>query len=172
MPEFSTRHHVGHSADQMFELVADIEKYPEFLPLCEDLKVRSREIVDGKPVIVADMTVGYKAIRETFTSRVVLDRPNATIHVSYVDGPFHHLDNVWRFEQAQSGSYVNFEIDYVFKSRLFEMLIGTLFDKAFRKFTAAFEARAMQIHGAPPRDEDRDAWLNGSLRRSGPPVAT
>lgn len=171
MPQFSTRHHVGHTADQMFELVADIEQYPAFLPLCEDLKVRNREVVDGKPVIVADMTVGYKAIHETFTSRVILDRPNATIRVSYIDGPFHHLDNVWRFEPEPSGSHVNFDIDYAFKSRLFEMLVGTLFDKAFRKFTAAFEARAMQIYG-DPRDQDRHTWLTDALRRSGPPVAT
>jgi coenzyme Q-binding protein COQ10 len=172
MPQFSTRHHVGHTAEQMFELVADIAHYPAFLPLCEDLEVRERTMVDGKPVIVADMTVGYKALRETFTSRVTLDRPNRTIRVAYIDGPFRYLDNVWSFAPAEAGSYVDFAISYAFKSRLLEMLVGSLFDKAFRKFTQAFETRALEIYGQPDGQEPEHAWLTDALRRSGPPVAT
>jgi coenzyme Q-binding protein COQ10 len=170
MPEFSTRHQVGHTSEQMFELVADIEKYPAFLPLCEDLEIRERRVIDGKPVLVADMTVGYKAIKETFTSRVTLDRPHRTIRVAYIDGPFRYLENVWTFEPAETGSYVNFAISYAFKSRLLEMLVGSLFDRAFRKFTTAFEARATEVYGQP--SNHRHAWLTDALRRSGPPVAT
>ena len=103
MPKFDTTRQVSHTPQNMFELVADVEKYPQFLPLCEALDVKSRKERDGKTLLVADMTVGYKAIRETFTSQVLLD-PNAlTIEVQYLNGPFKYLNNLWTFESASSG---------------------------------------------------------------------
>ncbi len=101
MPQFETIKHVSHPPDEMFALVADVEKYPEFLPLCEGLAVRSRKERDGRTVLVADMTVGYKAIRETFTSQVHLKPDENAIDVKYLDGPFRYLSNIWRFDAAR-----------------------------------------------------------------------
>jgi coenzyme Q-binding protein COQ10 len=132
----------------MFDLVADVERYPEFLPLCEGLRIRQRDAADGREILTADMTVGYKAIRETFTSRVTLLADERRINVAYVDGPFRFLDNRWMFHpRAEGGSEVEFYIAYEFKSKMFEMLVGGLFDAAFRRFAAAFEDRARLIYG-------------------------
>jgi len=149
MPQFETRRSVPHSADQMFDLVADVERYPAFLPLCEGLTVRSRKERDGKELLIADMTVGYKAIRETFTTQVLLNRAERAIDVKYIDGPFRYLDNRWRFEPLpEGGSSVHFFIDYEFKSRILGALMGSMFDRAFRMFTEAFEKRAAAIYPA------------------------
>jgi coenzyme Q-binding protein COQ10 len=149
MPTFSTERRVPHSAGEMFDLVADVEAYPLFLPLCESLVVRGRREEKGKQILVADMTVAYKIIRETFTSRVTLDRANLVIEASYLDGPFRHLDNRWTFASAGEGAcVVNFWIEYEFRSRALDALMGAMFDRAFRKFTEAFEARADQVYGA------------------------
>ena len=149
MPQFETRRSVPHSADEMFALVADVERYPEFLPLCDGLAVRSRKERDGKELLVADMTVGYKAIRETFTTQVLLNRAERAIDVKYIDGPFRYLDNRWRFEALpEGGSTVHFFIDYEFKSRILGALMGSMFDRAFRMFTDAFEKRADAIYPA------------------------
>jgi len=137
----------------MFALVADVERYPEFVPLCRALKVRRREKSEaGIETLIADMEVGYKAIRETFTSRVGLDRPRLKIVVEYVDGPFSRLENVWNFRDAPEGggSTVEFFIAYEFRSRLLAAVMGSVFDAAFRKFSAAFEARANEIYGRAP----------------------
>jgi coenzyme Q-binding protein COQ10 len=132
----------------MFALVADVEKYPQFLPMCEALTVKSRRERDGKELLMADMTVGYKLIRETFTSQVLLDRAARVIETKYVDGPFKYLNNRWRFAaNGPSACEVHFFIDYEFKSRMLGILMGSMFDIAFRKFTNAFEARADQIYG-------------------------
>lgn len=150
MPSFSTEHRVPHSAAEMFDLVADVETYPQFVPLCQRLVVRGRREEAGKVVLVADMTVAYKIVRETFTSRVTLDRDNLSIEAAYLDGPFEHLDNRWRFVPEKSGDcLVRFSIDYAFRSRALSLLMGTVFDRAFRKFTAAFEARADKVYGRP-----------------------
>ncbi|TPW33038.1 type II toxin-antitoxin system RatA family toxin [Martelella alba] len=147
MPEYKTTRHVKHSAERMFDLVADIESYPEFVPLCEALIVRSRRERDGKQLIIADMTVGYKAIRETFTTQVALDRQIRRIDVKYVDGPFRFLDNQWLFEDnGENACDVKFYINYEFKNRLLGGLMGSMFDRAFRKFSEAFEARADRIY--------------------------
>jgi coenzyme Q-binding protein COQ10 len=133
----------------MFDLVADVERYPEFVPLCTGLRVRSRKVDDdGRETLVAGMTVGYKLIRETFTSRVMLDRPRLKVRVDYVDGPFSHLENNWTFvdEPEGEGSRVVFFIDYEFKSRTLGALMGSMFDVAFRKFARAFEQRANQVY--------------------------
>ena len=133
----------------MFELVADGEKYPEFVPLCSALRVKSRtDKGEGVTVLVADMTVSYKIISETFTSRVTLDRPNLKVLVEYLDGPFKHMHNRWAFRTTgERTCEVEFFIDYEFRSRMLAMLMGALFDTAFRKFADAFEARADAVYG-------------------------
>nr|WP_298104141.1 type II toxin-antitoxin system RatA family toxin [uncultured Shinella sp.] len=149
MPQFETRRPAPHSPEEMYALVADVERYPEFLPLCEALNVRSRKERDGKELLVADMTVGYKAIRETFTTQVLLNGAERAIDVKYIDGPFRYLDNRWRFEPLPDGGCsVHFFIDYEFKSRILGALMGSMFDRAFRMFTEAFEKRADAIYPA------------------------
>ncbi|UFI01820.1 type II toxin-antitoxin system RatA family toxin [Roseibium aggregatum] len=149
MPSFSSDHKVNHKADEMFRLVADVERYPEFVPLCQDLHVRGRKELDGgRTVLVADMTVAYKLFKETFTSRVELRPQDKTILVEYLDGPFKHLENKWTFEDSGEGSCnVGFYISYEFRSRTLGSLMGVMFEKAFRKFSSAFEARADQVYG-------------------------
>jgi coenzyme Q-binding protein COQ10 len=149
MPEFSTRRRARHAATDMFDLVADVEKYPLFVPLCESLKVKSRtQKGEGVSVLVADMTVAYKVVRQTFVSRVTLDRPKLTILVEYLDGPFKRMQNRWTFvPSSDSVCEVEFFIDYEFRSRTLAMLMGAMFDTAFRRFAGAFEKRADEIYG-------------------------
>lgn len=148
MPMFNSTRRVKHSPAEMYALVADVERYPQFLPLCEGLTVRRRTPREGGgEVLLADMTVGYKAIRETFTSRVTLDPANLKILVEYVDGPFRYLENRWSFKPLDSGSEVGFFISYEFASRMLGLLMGAMFDKAFRRFAEAFEKRADMIYG-------------------------
>ena len=149
MPRFETTRRVPYSAEQMFAIVAYIEKYPQFLPMCESLKVTSRKDDGVTTHVVATMGIGYKAIQESFTTRVVLS-PKASpplIEVAYLDGPFHHLDNRWRFTDRENGSDIHFFIDYQFRSAMLGLVMGTVFDKAFRKFAEAFEDRARQVYG-------------------------
>lgn len=148
MPSFETTRRVKHSAEKMLDLVADVETYPRFVPLCDSLVVRARrEQPDGREVLVADMTVAYAMFRETFTSKVTIDRANLKILVEYLDGPFRHLENIWTFRPVGEGvSEVHFFIAYEFKSRTLGALMGAMFDKAFRKFAEAFEARADAVY--------------------------
>ncbi|MEL6288216.1 MAG: type II toxin-antitoxin system RatA family toxin [Pseudomonadota bacterium] len=149
MPHFETTRRVRHSASDMFDLVADVEKYPQFVPLCDRLVIRDRVTVGDHPAVIADMTVAYKFLRETFTSRAVLDRDTHTIIAEYLDGPFSRMNNKWTFvPRGNEACDVSFAIDYAFRSRTFEMLAGAVFDRAFRKFAAAFEARADAIYGS------------------------
>jgi coenzyme Q-binding protein COQ10 len=135
----------------MFNLVADVERYPEFVPLCQSLRVRRRTEEGGKEVIVADMTVAYKLVRETFTSRVTLDRANLEILVEYLEGPFRRLNNRWRFRPVgERVCDVEFYIAYEFRSRTLGMLMGAVFDAAFRRFASAFEQRADKVYGTQP----------------------
>jgi coenzyme Q-binding protein COQ10 len=149
MPQFSTKRRVRHSAAQMFDLVADGENYPEFVPLCSALRVKSRaDKGNGVTVLVADMTVAYKMIRQTFTSRVTLDRPQLKIMVEYVDGPFRHMQNRWAFHPVgENACDVEFFIDYEFRSRTLALLMGAMFDTVFRRMALAFEQRADKIYG-------------------------
>ena len=150
MPTFRTVRPVGHSPAQMFALVADVERYPEFLPLCEDLRILRRvQSGEGVETLVATMAVGYKAIRESFTTRVTVDHPRLRITVEYVDGPFQYLENRWSFRQTPGGCDVEFYINYEFRSFALGLLMGSMFDKAFKKFTQAFEERADDIYGQP-----------------------
>lgn len=151
MPSFETTRRVPFTAQQMFDVVADVERYPQFLPLCEGLVVRSREASGSDTTLIATMTVGYGVIRESFTSRVNLRPAQGEIRVAYLDGPFSHLDNRWRFRDAGGGSHIDFFIDYAFSSRVLALLMGAVFDKAVRKYTQAFEARAHALYDAPAR---------------------
>jgi len=149
MPTFRMTRTVQHKPAQMFALVADVERYPEFLPLCEELRVIRRvQSGEGVVTLVATMSVGYKAIRESFTTRVTLDEPRLRIQVEYVDGPFKYLENRWTFRDAPGGCEVEFYINYEFKSFALGILMGSVFDKAFRKFTEAFEQRANTVYGS------------------------
>jgi coenzyme Q-binding protein COQ10 len=147
MPQFSSTRRVRHSAANMFGLVADVEKYPQFVPLCRQLKVRSRlSEPEGIELLVANMTVAYKFIHESFLTRVSLDRPNLQILVEYLEGPFSTLENRWNFRPTGAHtSVVEFFIAYEFKSRTLGLLMGSMFDLAFRRFVAAFEQRADQV---------------------------
>jgi coenzyme Q-binding protein COQ10 len=145
VPKFETIRPVKHSPQVMFDLVADIERYPEFVPMCESLHIRRRSENSGIETLLADMAIGYKMIRETFTTRVELDRAANQIRVTYVDGPFRHLENRWTFLVSPTGCNVKFYIDYEFKSRTFQMLAGAVFEKVFRKMAEAFEARADEL---------------------------
>jgi coenzyme Q-binding protein COQ10 len=149
MPRFFSKRVVRHAAANMFDLVADVERYPEFVPLCRGLKVRERRPgADGVATIVADMTVSFKLVRETFRSRVTLDRANLQILVEYLQGPFSHMQNRWTFHPTGATTCeIEFFIDYEFKSRTLGLLMGTMFDAAFRRFAAAFEARADEVYG-------------------------
>ena len=149
MPRFSNRRRVQHRAEQMFDLVADAERYPEFVPLCQALKIRQRkQNPDGTETIVADMTVSFKLVKETFTSEVTLDKPHLKILVRYLKGPFSNLENRWSFEaKGEEVCEVGFFIAYEFKSRMLATLMGAMFDAAFGRFSAAFEKRADMIYG-------------------------
>lgn len=144
MPQHSETRHLPYSAEQMFDLVADVKRYPEFLPWVIAMRVRS----DAPDETLADMIVGFKGLRETFTSRVRKERPDA-ITVDYVEGPLKFLRNEWRFRAEESGCAVEFSVDFQFKNRVFEMLAGQVFQAALRRMTAAFETRAAALYGAP-----------------------
>lgn len=145
MPSARETRCLPYSAEQMFDLVADVERYPEFLPWVVATRIRS----DSDTAMVADMVVGFKAISEKFTSSVEKDRPQ-TIRVRYVDGPLRNLDNQWRFRALEANACeIDFSVEFAFKSRLFEAVAGQYFDRAFRKMVAAFEARAAQLYRQP-----------------------
>jgi len=137
---------LGYRPEQMFDLVADVERYPEFLPWCIGARIRER----SETLLVADLIIGFKMIRERFTSRVDLDRPNLAIDVTYADGPFKHLSNRWRFERTPDGGCViDFYVEFEFRSVVLQKLIGVLFHEAVKRMVAAFEARARVLYGPP-----------------------
>ena len=149
MPAFRTTRRLAHSAEAMFDLVADVDRYPEFVPFCETLVVRGRRKQGDREVLVADMSVGYKLLRESFTSKVTLDRQALEIRADYLDGPFRALENSWSFKPLpDGGSEISFCIEYEFRSRTLALLMGAMFDRVFRTFAGAFEARADQIYGS------------------------
>jgi coenzyme Q-binding protein COQ10 len=151
MPAFRTTHRVPFTGQQMFDLVADLGSYPAFLPLCEALVIRRREERAGLTILVADMTVGYLAIRETFTSIVELDPAGLTVLAKGAPegrGPFQRLENRWCFRPAAGGCDVDFFISYTFKSLMLQALVGSLFDRVFRRYTRAFEERAKRVYGS------------------------
>ena len=144
MPTHAERQIVPYPPDQLFDLVADVGKYPQFLPWCTAARVRSRSAVE----LVADITVGFGPFRETFTSRVTLDRPRE-INVSYENGPFRYLTNIWRFLPDPLGCKIDFFVDFEFKNRILQMAIGAVFHEAVRVMVNAFQKRARDVYGAP-----------------------
>lgn len=154
MKSHRARRRVNYSAAEMFALVADVEAYPQFVPLCEGMRVRSRtQKAEGVEAILAEMQVGFKAICERYTSRVTCDRNRLEIHVEYVDGPFRKLDNRWVFHDEPAGedgarrSTIDFFISYEFKSLALGALMGAMFDRAFHKYADAFVKRAGEVYG-------------------------
>ena len=143
MPRHSETRHLPYSPEQLFEMVADVARYDEFLPWVVAVRIRSASPEE----IVADLVVGFNAFKERFTSKVALDRPGR-ICVDYVEGPLKYLRNEWTFEPAPGGGTdVHFSVDFAFKSRIFEALAGQMFDRALRRMTGAFEARAAALYG-------------------------
>lgn len=146
MPTHAESKILPHRPDQMFDLVADVGRYPEFLPWCVGARIRSKT----DTLLVADLITGFKGIRESFTSRVALDREAMTIEVTYQDGPFKHLNNNWKFESAEAGKCaLDFYVDFEFKSRVLQKLIEVLFSEAVRRMVRAFELRAVHLYGDP-----------------------
>lgn len=144
MPSIRETRQLPYTAQQMFDLVADVDRYPEFLPWVVATRVRR----DSDTEMTADMLVGFKALREKFTSKVVKDRPSS-INVHYVDGPLRDLDNNWTFRDIGEGACeIDFCVDFAFKNRMFEALAGQYIDRAFRKMVAAFETRAGELYGS------------------------
>lgn len=143
MPKHSETRHLPYTPEQMFDLVADVARYPEFLPWVSAMRVRS----DSDTETVADMIVGFKGLRETFTSRVTKSRAES-IDVDYLDGPLKYLRNNWRFRPEEQGCAVDFTVDFAFKNRVFEMLAGQVFGTALRRMIGAFEDRAAKLYGS------------------------
>ncbi|WP_010216985.1 type II toxin-antitoxin system RatA family toxin [Sphingomonas sp. PAMC 26621] len=143
MPRHSETRHLPYTPEQMFDMVADVGRYPEFLPWVSQIRVRSR----SETQLVADMIVGFKGLRETFTSKVEMVRPDR-IHVDYLDGPLKYLRNEWLFRPEPQGCAVDFTVDFAFKNRVFEMLAGQVFGTALRKMIGAFEDRAKVLYSA------------------------
>lgn len=143
MPRHSETRHLAYSPEQLFELVADVARYDEFLPWVVAVRVRSSSPTET----VADLVVGFSAFKERFTSRVHKEPPER-ICVDYVEGPLKYLHNEWRFEPAEGGgTHLHFSVDFAFRSRLFEALAGQMFDRALRRMTGAFEERAAELYG-------------------------
>lgn len=151
MPRIASQRRVDYTPEQMFDLVADIENYPHFVPLCEKLVIRSRRrMEDGSELVIAAMTIGYKLFRETFTSRIALNRSRLTIIVTYVDGPLQSLENCWSFSvDGAAGCVVDFKLSYELRSRTLALVMGSVFDKVFGRFAEAFEKRARAVYGSP-----------------------
>jgi coenzyme Q-binding protein COQ10 len=144
MPTHAEKRVVPFTPVQMYDLVADVARYPEFLPWCVGAKIRSQSETE----LVADLTIGFKVFRETFTSRVRLDRP-AMVHVSYENGPFRYLNNHWKFIPHERGCTVDFFVDFEFRSRILQVAIGVVFNEAVRLMVNAFLRRARSVYGAP-----------------------
>ncbi|QCN96881.1 type II toxin-antitoxin system RatA family toxin (plasmid) [Azospirillum argentinense] len=144
MPTHAEKKVLPYTPEQMYRLVADVEKYPEFLPWCLAARIRRR---DGD-VMFADLVIGFKMVRERFTSRVELDEANRRINVQYTEGPFQYLNNHWIFTPHEGGVCVDFYVDFEFRSKMLQKIMGVLFNEAVRRMVQAFETRANQLYGA------------------------
>ncbi|HRJ60969.1 MAG TPA: type II toxin-antitoxin system RatA family toxin [Azospirillaceae bacterium] len=143
MPTHAEKRRLPYTPEEMFRLVADIESYPQFLPWCVAARIRRRE----GDVLFADLMIGFKLVRERFTSKVTLDQPSARIHVQYTDGPFHYLNNHWIFLPDGDGCIVDFFVDFEFRSKTLQKIMGVLFNEAVKRMVHAFETRAEQLYG-------------------------
>lgn len=148
MPTHAEKRPLPYTPDQLFDLVADVERYPEFLPWCVGARIRKR---DGD-MFFADLVIGFKMIRERYTSKVVLDRAAQRIDVTYTEGPFQYLNNHWSFvPNADGTTTIDFFVDFEFKSKILQKVIGSLFNEAVKLMVGAFEKRAGQLHGPDGR---------------------
>ncbi|MGQ9366095.1 type II toxin-antitoxin system RatA family toxin [Azospirillum sp. A39] len=143
MPTHAEKKVLPYTPRQMYDLVADVERYPEFLPWCLAARIRRRE----GDVLFADLVIGFKMVRERFTSRVELSEPQCRIDVQYTDGPFHYLNNHWIFQPHEQGTCVDFYVDFEFRSKMLQRIMGMLFNEAVRRMVQAFEQRAHQLYG-------------------------
>ncbi len=142
MPTHAEKRVLPYSREQLFDLVSDVERYPEFLPWCLGCRVKKRT----EDIVVADMIIGFKVFREGFTSRVSLDRARR-VDVAYENGPFKYLNNHWIFNEVDGGTEIDFYVDFEFRSRVLQTAIGAVFNEAVRRMIAAFEARAHDLYG-------------------------
>ena len=143
MPRHTETRSLPYTPEQMFDLVADVKRYQEFLPWVAATRIRS----DSETLMIADLVVGFKSLKETFTSRVEKHRPTA-IMVDYIEGPLKYLNNSWKFRpDGKSGTEIDFCVDFAFRSRIFEALAGQMFDRALRRMIGAFETRAHELYG-------------------------
>ena len=147
MPKHSETRKLPYSAQQMYDLVADVASYPKFLPWTAAARIRSRTQHEDHEIMLADLVVSFKVFRESFGSRVVLWRDVKKIDTSYIDGPFHHLESTWQFMDCAGGCEVFFSVDFEFKNRLLQGAAGMFFNEAMHRIVSAFEARAKELHG-------------------------
>ena len=145
MPTHAEQRVLRYTPEQLYRLVADVERYPEFLPWCLAARIRKRD----ETWLVADLVIGFRMIRERFTSHVALDEDQRKIDVVYAEGPFKHLENHWRFEAHEEGCLIDFYVDFEFRSKLLQTLIEGLFHEAVKRMVGAFEARAKDLYGEP-----------------------
>ena len=166
MPSHAERRLLPYSADQVYRIVAEVDRYPEFLPWCSAARITKRE----GDTFFADLIISFKVWREKFTSRVTLDPDARTVAVEYVDGPFKYLNNYWRFIPVGDDSCIlDFKVDFEFRSRVLQQLIGLLFDEAVRRMVAAFEGRARKLHGdrGPSRPVSDTEWREAMAAAGG-----
>ena len=147
MPTHAEKRAVPFRADQMFDLVAEVERYPEFLPWCVGSRIKSRR----DNVIHADLVIGFKLVRERFTSKVTLADDKSRIDVAYTNGPFRYLDNHWIFNNQPNGSEIDFFVDFEFRNQMLQSLVGLVFNEAVQRMVTAFEARAFDLYGDQSR---------------------
>ncbi len=147
MPSHTEHRHMPYSADQIFDLVADVARYPEFLPWTAAARIRSRKPIEGGEEIEADLVISFKVFRERFGSRVRLFPDNGRIDTEYLDGPFKYMLSHWQVKPAESGCIVDFAVDFEFRNPVLQKLIGVVFDQAMRRVVGAFEARAKALYG-------------------------
>ncbi|KIN60962.1 Aromatic-rich family protein [Sulfitobacter noctilucae] len=149
MPTHSEIKKLPYTADQMYDLVADVAKYPEFLPWTAAARIRKDEVVGDHRVMEADLVISFKVFRERFTSRVMLWPDDRKIDTEYLDGPFKHMKSNWAFEDAEGGCKVHFHVDFEFKNAILQKIIGVVFNEAMQRVVRAFEARAKALYGTP-----------------------
>jgi coenzyme Q-binding protein COQ10 len=160
MPRHSETRHMPYTPEQMFDLVADVKRYQEFLPWVAATRVRS----DSETLMVADLVVGFKSLKETFASRVTKERPHS-VTVDYLEGPLKYLHNSWHFApDGKGGTKIDFCVDFAFRSRIFETLAGQMFDRALRRMIGAFEERANQLYG--PGGASSESGISSSSAHS------
>lgn len=159
MPTHAEKRVLRYTPEQMFDLVADVRRYPEFLPWC----VASRIVSHSDTELLADLTIGFKMFRETFRSRVQLDRPRE-VRVQYENGPFRYLNNTWKFTPVEGGTEVDFFVDFEFRSALLQAVIGVVFNEAVRLMVRSFERRAMILYGRKPAPSVTPAAGNPATR--------